>query len=318
MAWIEVAVDGNTRAFSPMEYVAPHSRIGVVACSTMDAALTVPLGQIQAAYAWIDANTIGPGDPKLDPYHALILQVDDSCAGSNWFRPGILQTNTRPLLLAGKPDAIYCRASLQVHADDIIFAPFAASELIVRLSRLMSGTPQGRHGSARSARRCVLVADDDRDIVTYLGCVLQAFDVDVHFASNGAAALAAARRLLPDLVLLDIGMPVLSGMEVLRCLKDDPGTHDIPTLLLTASSDPVDVAKGAEFGAEDYILKPFGHMALVRKLKILLPDRNSRTPTTTAVDSIRLPRPHELLESQADVRVLAVKSPAGISSRVRP
>jgi len=311
-------MDGNTHVFSPLEYVAPHSRVGLVACAALDVALTDPLHQIQASFARIDATTIGPGDRELEHYHALILQVEDGCAGSNWFRPEILRTNTRPLLLAGEPDAIFCRASLQVHADDIIFAPFAANELIVRLSRLMSGIPYGRHAFARSTRRCVLVADDDRDIVTYLDCVLQTFDVDVHYASNGVAALAAARRLLPDLVLLDIGMPVLSGMEVLRCLKDDPGTHDIPTLLLTASSDPVDVAKGAEFGAEDYILKPFGHMALVRKLKILLPDRNSRTPTTTAVDSIRLPRPHELLESQADVRVLAVKSPAGISSRVRP
>ena len=59
-------------------------------------------------------------------------------------------------------------------------------------------------------------------------------------------------------------MPVLSGMDVLRCLKNDPGTREIPTLLLTASSDPLNVTKGAEFGAADYLLKPFGHI-VVRK-----------------------------------------------------
>ena len=311
-------MDGNTHVFSPLEYVAPHSRVGLVACAALDVALTDPLHQIQASFARIDATTIGPGDRELEHYHALILQVEDGCAGSNWFRPEILRTNTRPLLLAGEPDAIFCRASLQVQADDIIFAPFAASELIVRLSRLMSGTPGGRHAFAQSARRCVLVADDDRDIVTYLGSVLQTFDVDVHFAGNGVAALAAARRLLPDLVLLDIGMPVLSGLEVLRCLKEDPGTRHIPTLMLTASSDPLDVAKGAQFGAADYILKPFGYIALIQKLKIFLPDPGFRARTTTAEDSpMLLPGAQEALESRADARVPAVKSSGGTLPRVR-
>jgi DNA-binding response OmpR family regulator len=291
--------------------------VGVVARGILEVALTIPLQQIQASFARIDANTIEPGDRKLEQYHALILQADEACAGSNWFRPEILQTKTRPLLLAGDPDLIFRRPSLQVQADDVIFAPFAASELIVRLSRLMSRTPQG-HDFARSARRCVLVADDDRDIATYLDCVLQTFDVDVHFASNGVAALAAARRLLPDLVLLDIGMPALNGMDVLRCLKNDPGTRDIPTLLLTASSDPLDVERGAEFGAEDYILKPFGHMALIRKLKILLPERNFRASTTTAGDSTLFHSPLESPESRADARVLAVKSPNGTLPRGRP
>jgi DNA-binding response OmpR family regulator len=310
-------MDGNTYAFSPLEYVAPHSRVGVVACAALNVALTVPLRQIQASYTRIDADTTGPGDRELERYHALILQVGDGGDGSKWFRPEILQTNTCPLLLAGEPDAIYYRASLQVHADDVIFAPFAANELIVRLSRLMSGTSPGRHAFARPARPCVLVADDDRDIVTYLDCVLQTFDVDVHFASNGVAALAAARRLLPDLVLLDIGMPILSGLDVLRCLKNDPGTCDIPTLLLTASSDPLDVAKGAEFGAADYILKPFGHIALIRKLKILLPERNLRARAATAGDSILFTRAQESAESRADVRARALDSSSGRLLRVR-
>ena len=190
-------MDGNTRAFSPPEYVAPHSRVGVIACAMMDVALTVPLQQIYGSYARIDANTIGPGDRALETYHSLILQVDDGCAGSNWFRPEILQTNTRPLLLAGEPDAIYYRASLQVHADDIIFAPFVANELIVRLSRLMNGTPHGRHAFGRPARRCVLVADDDRDIITYLDCVLQTFDVDVHYESNGLGSTGGREATAP-------------------------------------------------------------------------------------------------------------------------
>jgi DNA-binding response OmpR family regulator len=115
-----------------------------------------------------------------------------------------------------------------------------------------------------------LVADDDPDIVTFLKCVLQRFDVDAHFVSDGLAALAAARQLLPELLLLDIGLPIMNGIDVLRCLRNDPGTSSLVTLLLTASADSSHVKSGADLGAVDYVLKPCGYFDLIRKLKPLL------------------------------------------------
>lgn len=309
-------IAGDLRAFSASEYLAPHKRIGLVGCAWMDLALTGPLQQMQVSFAQIDADTVEPGDRGLEQYHAVILQVGNGEVESPWFRPEILQTNTRPLLLTGEPDAVWYRASLQNHADDIIFAPFAPSELIFRLSRLIGGTSDSRRAVAPSPRPCVLVADDDRDIITYLKCVLQNFDVDLHFVSDGAAALAAARRLLPDVLLLDIGMPVLSGIDVLGCLKNDPGTREIPTLLLTASADPLDVAKGLELGAADYILKPFGQFALIQKLKHHLQGRRSRV-RTTAGHSILSTNVQEALRSGVNIQVPPDNSSDGRSPRVR-
>ncbi len=270
----------------PFARLLQNKRIGLVACGPMDAAVTGALQLAQASFAHVDATLVSPGDKELERYHALILRIGDAAGESNWLRPEMLRNNSCPLLLAGESASIYYRISLQNHADDVIFVPFFPSELIFRLSRLISGVGDDRHAAFRSARPCVLVADDDRDIVVYLKSVLQNFDVDAHFVSNGRAALAAARRLLPDLVLLDVGMPLMNGIDVLRALRNDPGTSALVVALLTASADTSDVRNGAELGAVHYILKPFGHLDLIRKLKPLL-----RIPDIAAIGNPAIAAP---------------------------
>jgi CheY-like chemotaxis protein len=176
-------------------------------------------------------------------------------------------------LLAGQWDAMNRRGSLVEHSDDVIFTPFSSRELIFRLCRLMSVQVQNRRTLVRPRKPCVVVADDDRDIIIYLKTVLANMDVDAHFVSDGKAALAAARRLLPNLLMLDVSMPIMNGIEVLRCLRNDPGTSSLRAVLLTASTDPDHVESSIKLGASEYILKPFGHVELTRKLKNML--RNS-------------------------------------------
>jgi CheY-like chemotaxis protein len=257
------AIDNAIAAFSEL-------RIALVACAAMDDVLAKSLRHAQVSFAQVDANLVSPGDPELDRYHALILHVGDFADEPDWFRPRHLRINSRPLLLAADPAVIFSRASLRDHADDIIFAPFLPIELTFRLSRLVSGTREGRHSVPPSAKPCVVVADDDPDMVAFLKCVLQRFDVEAHFANDGLTALSAARRLLPDLLLLDIELPIMNGIEVLSCLRDDPGTCSLATLLLTSSADSLHVKKGVDLGAVDYILKPCGYFDLIRKLKPFL------------------------------------------------
>jgi len=254
----------------PFARLLQNKRIGLVACGAIEPAVTGALQLAQASFAHVDANLVSPEDKGLERYDALILRIGDSVRESNWLRPELLRANSRPLLLAGESASIYYRISLHNHADDVIFVPFFPSELIFRLSRLISGAGEGRHATPRAARPCVLVADDDRDIVIYMKSVLQNFDVDAHFVSDGRAALAAARRLLPDLLLLDVRMPLMSGIDVLRALRNDPGTSALVVALLTGSADTGHVKEGADLGAVHYILKPFGHLDLIRKLKPLL------------------------------------------------
>ena len=86
---------------------------------------------------------------------------------------------------------------------------------------------------------------------------------EVHYATSGQSALAAAARMKPDLILLDVIMPEMDGFAVCRRLKADPRLWEIPVIFLTGLSDATDMAAGLELGAVDYITKPF-NPAIVR------------------------------------------------------
>jgi CheY-like chemotaxis protein len=246
-----------------------HKRIALIAFpEALGARVASTLEQVGACFAHFNAHEVRPGGPELERYDALLLHVPEGAADLDWFRPETLRHNTRPLLLAGHREAVQRRVCLQADVDDVIFPPFLATELVFRLYRLTAG--ERRQAVARSGKPCVLVADDDPAIIVYLKSILRSFDVEAHFVSDGGAALAAARRLLPDLLMLDVGMPVMSGIDVLRSLRSDPGTSALVTVLLTGSSDPLHVEACANLGAVDYILKPLVHIDITRKVKALL------------------------------------------------
>lgn len=103
----------------------------------------------------------------------------------------------------------------------------------------------------------ILVVDDNPDAVTILSTMLEASGYTVVGEYSGASALAAANVDPPDLILLDLMMPEMSGMEVLQRLKDNPATARIPVILVTAKTQDEDVITGYRYGAEYYITKPF-------------------------------------------------------------
>src|ERR1700679_3352102 len=114
-------------------------RIGLVACTAIEDAITSALKQAQASFTVIQGETVDPGASELDRFDALILGVDGNASERGCVRPGILRNHTRPLLLAGPPEAIYCREALQSHAYDVILSPFSAPELLFRLHRITGG-----------------------------------------------------------------------------------------------------------------------------------------------------------------------------------
>jgi two-component system phosphate regulon response regulator PhoB len=113
----------------------------------------------------------------------------------------------------------------------------------------------------------VLVVDDDRDIRELIALRLRQLDIDVHVAGDGEAGLAAVRSLLPDLVLLDWMMPVLSGIEVCVAVRANPDTAEIPVILLTAKAQEADVERGLAAGADAYIRKPFSLAELTDRVR---------------------------------------------------
>ena len=109
----------------------------------------------------------------------------------------------------------------------------------------------------------VVVADDDEDIVMLVRATLVSGGYAVEVAHNGRAALELVRVRAPAAAVLDIAMPELDGLEVLRQIRADPATADLPIVLLSARAQERDVARGYELGASKYIRKPFSPRELV-------------------------------------------------------
>jgi DNA-binding response OmpR family regulator len=126
-----------------------------------------------------------------------------------------------------------------------------------------------RHASSDDATR-VLVADDDRDIRDLVAFKLGQAGYEVETAEDGVRALAQARSTPPSLVVLDVMMPGLSGMDVARQLRADPRTAAVPIIMLTAKAQETDVECGFAVGVDDYVIKPFSPRELLSRVRALL------------------------------------------------
>jgi len=120
----------------------------------------------------------------------------------------------------------------------------------------------------------VLVVDDDTALAEMIGIVLRSEGFEPSFCSDGAEAVAAFQSTHPDLVLLDLMLPGMDGIEICSRIREESG---VPIIMLTAKSDTTDVVKGLESGADDYIVKPFNPKELVARIRTRL------RPVTTAV-----------------------------------
>ncbi|MBN9491622.1 MAG: response regulator [Alphaproteobacteria bacterium] len=116
----------------------------------------------------------------------------------------------------------------------------------------------------------ILVVDDVADNVEILRMRLSSLGYEVVVASDGEQALAQAREALPDLILLDIMMPKVDGLEVVKRLKADKSLPFIPVILVTAKATPKDVAAGLDAGGDDYLTKPIDHGAMLARVRAML------------------------------------------------
>jgi DNA-binding response OmpR family regulator len=116
----------------------------------------------------------------------------------------------------------------------------------------------------------ILVVDDEPEAVELVEFNLEAAGYDVSTAGDGAEALNKARRIQPSLIILDVMMPEIDGMEVCKLLRRDPATSTIPIIMLTAKASEVDRVLGLELGADDYVVKPFSPRELVLRVKKIL------------------------------------------------
>ncbi len=116
----------------------------------------------------------------------------------------------------------------------------------------------------------ILAVDDTPENLEILSVRLEANGYNVRTAEDGEEGLARARELEPDLILLDIMMPKLDGISVVRELKQDPRLKTIPVILVTAKADTRDIVEGLDAGGDDYLTKPFEHAALLARVRSML------------------------------------------------
>jgi len=116
----------------------------------------------------------------------------------------------------------------------------------------------------------VLIVEDEPDIRELLVFHLAREGYQVTQCRNGAEALRVARSTPPDLILLDLMLPEMDGLEVCRRLRQDPATQAVPVVMLTARGDEVDRVLGLELGADDYVVKPFSPRELVARVRAVL------------------------------------------------
>jgi two-component system, OmpR family, phosphate regulon response regulator PhoB len=116
----------------------------------------------------------------------------------------------------------------------------------------------------------ILIVDDERDIVELVRYNLVQAGFRVTAATDGQQALDMARRDRPDLVVLDLMLPLMPGTEVARLLRQEEKTRDIPIIMLTARGSEVDRIVGFELGADDYVIKPFSPRELVLRVQAIL------------------------------------------------
>ena len=119
-------------------------------------------------------------------------------------------------------------------------------------------------------RSKILVVDDEPEAVELLEFNLKQAGFDVIAAADGAQALKKARAALPSLIVLDLMLPEIDGLEVCKMLRRDPATARIPIIMLTAKAAEIDRVLGLELGAEDYITKPFSPRELVLRVQKVL------------------------------------------------
>jgi two-component system phosphate regulon response regulator PhoB len=116
----------------------------------------------------------------------------------------------------------------------------------------------------------VLLVDDEKDLLSLLDFNLRAAGFETFLATSGDQAFQQLRRRVPDLILLDLMLPDISGTEVCRQVKADPRTSRVPVVMLTARGDEVDRVVGFEMGADDYVTKPFSLPELVLRVRAVV------------------------------------------------
>ncbi len=129
----------------------------------------------------------------------------------------------------------------------------------------------------------ILIVEDEEDVMELIRYNLSKERFNCETACDGGQALEKAQATLPDLVLLDLMLPEVDGLEVCKKLKNSTETEHIPIIMVTAKSDETDIVTGLELGADDYIAKPFSPKVLIARVRAVLRRKNTEVPEESSI-----------------------------------
>ena len=219
------------------------------------------------------ATDVEPVAPEIELCTAIIPNLVPGVAQSRWIEPQSLRALKPPLVVVGSLDVLTNLAVIQSRASEVVIRPFSSDELAFRIWRCLTraAAATGVRGDLSSKRR-ILVADDDQSIATLAMGLLRGRGFECHGARDGRTALELARTLLPELLILDVNMPLMNGLDVLKALREDPSTAALKVLLFTGSDSPEQVMSGMQLGASGYIRKPFRPFDFLRRVREIVPE----------------------------------------------
>jgi len=162
----------------------------------------------------------------------------------------------------------------------------------------------------------ILVVDDDTALAEMIGIVLRTEGFEPFFCADGTGAVEAFRSAKPDLVLLDLMLPGMNGIEVCARIREESGT---PIIMLTAKSYTSDVVKGLESGADDYVVKPFNPKELVARIRTRLrPTPETATGSLTIGDLVVDVTGHEVLRADTKINLTPLEFELLLALALKP
>jgi CheY-like chemotaxis protein len=218
---------------------------------------------LAAMHAFGQPVTGGATIPGLNPFARFDGCIIDAAIGANNSAAPeeTIARIHKPVLLVGSGAQMMKHAlAVADNRHDFLVRPYEREELLMRAFRIVrnAGTENDLARPAQlPAGRRVLVADDDQAAAILISTVLRHAGFTCEFARDGPSALKLACESVPDLMLLDVGLPEMDGFAVLSAVRNDPAICKLPIIIVTERNNEKDIVKGFALGADDYITKPF-------------------------------------------------------------
>ena len=268
-----MATGGAAAMPKALEHAFISKQIGLVGFHEAESArLISAFATVHATARDLGALRQGLGMDALREHDLIVLNASSDEGADAWDSVSTQPVLEHPILVVASRSALLdSKLALMDRATDFVLEPWDAEEILCRAQKVICQDPEPRpQKSQRNAKPTVILADDDPIIHRLLTPMFNKMGIDCYSAYDGNAARDAANSLSPDLLILDVVMPGMSGMSLLREIRKERKNSRLPILMLSARQQRSDISMALAYGANDYVVKPFDPEDIVLRVKRLL------------------------------------------------